>query len=129
LSTSETTTNGVCIEVDASYAADHSAPQLGQWFFLYSIRISNVGDETVQLLSRHWIITDATGKVEEVRGPGVVGEQPVLQPGEAFQYTSGCPLATPWGSMRGRYEMRAASGSLFQAEIMSFELRQPDALH
>jgi ApaG protein len=83
----------------------------------------------VQLLSRHWIITDATGKVEEVRGPGVVGEQPVLQPGEAFQYTSGCPLATPWGSMRGRYEMRAAGGTRFQAEIMSFELRQPDAVH
>ena len=129
MSTSETTTNGVCIEVDASYAPDHSTPQLGHWFFLYTIRISNVGDETVQLLSRHWVITDATGHVEEVRGPGVVGEQPVLQPGEAFQYTSGCPLTTPWGSMRGRYEMRAASGTRFQAEITTFELRQPDAVH
>jgi ApaG protein len=129
VATSETTTNGICVEVDARYSPEHSTPQLGQWFFLYTVRISNVGDETVQLLARHWIVTDATGKVEEVRGPGVVGEQPVLEPGEAFQYTSGCPLPTPFGSMRGRYDMRAASGTRFQAEIPAFELRQPEALH
>jgi ApaG protein len=129
VSTAEATTNGVQVEVSARYAADHSTPQLGNWFFLYTVRIRNGGDETVQLLARHWVITDATGKVEEVRGPGVVGEQPVLQPGEAFEYTSGCPLATPWGSMRGRYEMRTASGAHFHAEIPSFDLRHSDALH
>ena len=125
----EAITNGVRVEVDARYAPDHSTPQLGHWFFLYTVRIRNVGDETVQLLARHWIITDATGKVEEVRGPGVVGEQPVLQPGEAFEYTSGCPLATPWGSMRGGYEMRTAEGTRFRAEIPCFDLRHDSALH
>lgn len=129
MSTAEATTNGISVEVDVAYSSDHSAPQLGKWFFLYTIRIRNQGEETVQLLSRHWVITDATGKVEEVRGPGVVGEQPVLEPGEAFEYTSGCPLETPWGSMRGRYEMRAASGTRFHAEIPAFGLRQPAALH
>jgi ApaG protein len=129
VSTAEATTNGISVEVDVAYSSDHSAPQLGKWFFLYTIRIRNQGEETVQLLSRHWVITDATGKVEEVRGPGVVGEQPVLEPGEAFEYTSGCPLETPWGHMRGRYEMRAASGTRFHAEIPPFDLRQPTALH
>ena len=129
MSTAEATTNGVCIEVQARYAPDHSTPQLGQWFFLYTVRIRNGGEETVQLLARHWVITDGTGKVEEVRGPGVVGEQPVLQPGEAFEYTSGCPLATPWGSMRGRYEMRTAGGARFHAEIPCFHLRHDSALH
>jgi ApaG protein len=129
VSTAEAITNGICVEVDAAYSRDHSAPQLGRWFFLYTIRIRNQSDETVQLLSRHWVITDATGKVEEVRGPGVVGEQPVLEPGEAFQYTSGCPLGTPFGRMRGRYEMRGANGARFHAEIPSFDLREPQALH
>lgn len=110
----------------ARYAPEHSAPHLGQWFFLYTIRISNLSDETVQLVARHWVITDATGRVEEVRGPGVVGEQPVLEPGEAFEYTSGCPLPTPFGFMRGRYEMRVVEGGRrFLAEIAPFELREP----
>jgi ApaG protein len=128
LSASETTTNGVCIEVEARYAPEHSAPHLSQWFFLYTIRITNLGEETVQLLHRHWVITDASGQVEEVRGPGVVGEQPVLQPGEAFEYTSGCPLRTPFGWMRGSYEMVAASRRRFDAEVAPFELRQPHGL-
>ena len=129
MSTAQATTNGVSVEVHARYAPDHSAPHQGHWFFLYTVLIRNGGDETVQLLARHWIITDATGKVEEVRGPGVVGEQPQLQPGEAFEYTSGCPLGTPWGRMHGRYEMRTANGARFHAEIPAFELRQPSALH
>lgn len=129
MSTAQATTNGVSVEVSARFAPDHSAPHLGQWFFVYTVRIRNVGDETVQLLARHWVITDATGKVEEVRGPGVVGEQPVLQPGEAFEYTSGCPLGTPTGSMQGRYEMRSAGGARFHAEIPRFALRHVAALH
>lgn len=128
MSTSEATTNGVQVEVQARFSPEHSAPHLSQWFFLYTIRITNLGDETVQLLTRHWLITDATGRSEEVHGPGVVGEQPVLQPGEAFEYTSGCPLRTPFGWMRGRYEMKSASGQRFDAEIAAFELRQPHGL-
>ena len=129
MSTAQATTNGVSVEVQARYAPDQSTPQLGHWFFLYTVRIRNVGDETVQLLARHWVITDAAGKVEEVRGPGVVGEQPVLQPGESFEYTSGCPLETPSGSMHGRYEMRTAGGARFHAEIPRFALRHVAALH
>ena len=83
----------------------------------------------MQLLSRHWIIRDATGKVEEVRGPGVVGETPVLEPGDSFEYTSGCPLGTPYGSMEGTYEMVTAKGERFQARIARFHLREPGAIH
>jgi ApaG protein len=129
VSASEATTNGVQIEVEVSYSPDHSAPHLSQWFFLYTIRITNLGDETVQLLNRHWLITDGTGRVEEVRGAGVVGEQPVLAPGEAFEYTSGCPLRTPFGWMRGRYEMTTAGRSRFDAEVAPFELRQPHGVN
>jgi ApaG protein len=129
MSIAEATTNGICVEVDAAYSREHSAPEQGRWFFLYTVRIRNGSEETVQLLSRHWVITDATGKVEEVRGPGVVGEQPVLEPGASFEYTSGCPLATPFGHMRGRYEMRGAGGARFHAEIPRFDLREPRALH
>ena len=129
VSTSEATTNGVQVEARARFSAEHSSPQLAEWFFLYTIRITNLGEETVRLLSRQWEITDATGRVEEVRGPGVVGEQPVLAPGEAFEYTSGCPLKTPYGAMRGRYQMMATAGRRrFDAEIAPFELRQPHGL-
>lgn len=129
MSTSEATTNGVQVEAVGRFAQEHSAPHLSEWFFLYTIRITNLSDETVQLVARHWVITDATGKVEEVHGPGVVGEQPVLAPGEAFEYTSGCPLGTPFGFMRGRYEMVATAGRRrFDAEIAPFELRQPHGL-
>ena len=129
MSTSEATTNGVQVEAVARFSPEHSAPHLGQWFFLYTIRITNLSDETVQLVARHWVITDASGSVEEVRGPGVVGEQPVLEPGESFEYTSGCPLKTPFGFMRGRYEMLAPAGARrFEAEVAPFELRQANSV-
>ena len=127
--TSEAVTEGVRVSVASRYAPEYSQPQRNQWFFLYTIQISNEGDERVQLLSRHWIIRDATGKVEEVRGPGVVGETPVLEPGASFEYTSGCPLATPFGSMEGTYEMVRASGERFRARIARFVLREPGAIH
>jgi ApaG protein len=129
VSTSEAVTRGVRVEVRSHYSPEHSRPQAHQWFFLYTIRISNEGDETVQLLSRHWIITDATGEVDEVEGPGVVGEQPVLAPGESFEYTSGCPLTTPFGTMHGTYQMTTSSGEPFDAEISTFQLREPGAIH
>src|SRR4029079_15881174 len=98
-------------------------------FFHYTVRISNEGDETVQLLTRHWIITDATGATEEVRGEGVVGEQPVLRPGESFQYTSGCPLKTSTGVMRGAYQMVTEDGDHFDVEIAPFALHDPYTAH
>ena len=91
---SEAVTHDVRVEVESHYAPEYSQPFQHEWFFHYTVRISNEGGETVQLLSRHWIISDATGQIEEVRGDGVIGEQPVLRPGESFQYTSGCPLKT-----------------------------------
>ena len=126
---SQATTQGVRVQVSARYSAEHSNPQQSQWFFLYTIRIANLGEQTVQLQTRHWIITDATGHEEEVRGPGVVGSQPHLEPGEDFQYTSGCPLATPFGSMKGSFQMVQEDGGEFDAEIAPFELREPGALH
>ena len=109
--------------------AEHSDPAVGRWFFVYTIRLSNEGSEKLQLISRHWQISDGTGRAEEVRGPGVVGQQPELEPGEEFEYTSGCPLPTPFGSMQGCYEMCREDGSTFEAQIAQFELRQPRALH
>src|SRR5262245_48860413 len=112
-STSEAVTNNVRVEVESEYAASHSQPFQGEWFFHYTVRISNEGDETVQLLSRHWIITDAGGHVEEIKGAGVVGEQPVLAPGESFQYTSGCKISTSTGLMKGTYQMVTEGGDHF----------------
>jgi ApaG protein len=129
ITTSEAVTTGVRVEVRARYSEDHSAPSQSQWFFVYTITITNEGDQRVQLLTRHWTIVDATGKTEEVHGPGVVGETPVLEPGHAFEYTSGCPLPTPFGSMTGTYEMVRSDGTRFEAEIGLFELRQPVAIH
>lgn len=126
MSSSETVTDGVRVQVRARYSKAHSDPTRHTWVFLYTIRITNEGPETVQLLTRHWIITDANGEVEEVRGPGVVGQQPTLEPGESFEYTSGCPLKTTFGSMQGSYQMRAASGRLFDARIAGFALRESD---
>jgi len=130
---SETCTQGVRVQVRARYSPEHSDPQRSQWFFLYTIRIVNEGEEVVQLLTRHWIITDATGHVEEVRGPGVVGAQPRLEPGEDFEYTSGCPLQTPFGSMEGTFQMihpdDEGDGGGFEAEVAQFELREPHAVH
>jgi ApaG protein len=109
---------------------ERSQPLQGEYFFAYTIQIENEGSETVQLLSRHWIITDAEGHEEEVQGPGVVGEQPILAPGQSFEYTSACPLATPFGSMRGTYQMIAGeSGDKFDAEIAPFSLSEPYSIH
>jgi ApaG protein len=129
VSISEAVTEGLRVSVEARYSAEHSRPSANQWFFLYTIRIANEGAETCQLVSRHWIIRDATGRIEEVRGQGVVGEQPVLEPGDSFEYTSGCPLPTPFGSMEGTYQMVTAGGGHFDAEIARFELREPGAIH
>lgn len=128
-STSEAVTSNVRVEVQSQYAPERSQPFQNQWFFYYTIRITNEGDETVRLLSRHWIITDATDHTEEVKGPGVVGEQPVLSPGESFQYTSGCPLPTSTGVMRGTYQMVSEHGDQFDVEIAPFALREPYTIH
>ena len=126
---SETVTRGIRVSVETQYDPTRSSPQQSQWFFLYTIRITNEGPVTAQLMTRHWVITDATGHVEEVKGPGVVGEQPVLAEGQSFEYTSGCPLTTPFGSMRGSYQMTTVDGEQFDAEIAEFILREPHAMH
>jgi ApaG protein len=128
-STSEAVTNNVRVEVESQYAPEHSQPFDNQWFFYYTVRITNEGEETVQLLSRHWVIKDATGHVEEFKGPGVVGEQPVLGPGESFQYTSGCPLKTSTGVMRGTYQMVTGTDHHFDVEIAPFALHEPYTVH
>lgn len=122
-------TRRIRVAVVSEFAPERSAPTDQQWFFLYTITITNEGEETVQLLSRHWIITDGSGKVEEVKGPGVVGQQPVLSPGQAFTYTSGCPLSTPFGSMQGTYQMRTAAGEEFDVTIAPFTLSEPYTVH
>lgn len=127
MSGSEAVTRGIRVEVESRFSPPHSRP--GVWFFLYTVRISNEGDERAQLISRHWIIRDATGHVEEVQGAGVVGDQPVLEPGASYEYTSGCPLTTPFGSMQGSYQMVTAGGERFDAEIAEFLLREPGAIH
>ena len=127
--TSEAVTRGVRVRVKSMYDPERSHPGRNQWFFLYTITISNEGSDTVQLMTRHWIITDAAGQVEEVRGPGVVGEQPILGPGESFEYTSGCPLTTPFGTMKGTYQMVTRAGEQFDAEVAEFELSEPYTVH
>lgn len=122
-------TRRIRVAVVSEFAPERSAPADQQWFFLYTITITNEGEETVQLLTRHWIITDGSGKVEEVKGPGVVGQQPVLSPGQSFTYTSGCPLATPFGSMQGTYQMRTAAGDEFDVTIAPFTLSEPYTVH
>jgi ApaG protein len=126
---SEVETAGVRVQVRARYSPEHSNAPSSRWFFLYTIRIVNVGDTTVQLLNRHWTIIDGTGHTEEVHGPGVVGEHPILEPGQAFEYTSGCPLETPFGSMYGVYKMVCKDGMSFDAEVALFELREPASIH
>jgi ApaG protein len=128
-STSEAITNNVRVEVESQYAPEHSRPFDNLWFFYYTVRVTNEGDSTVQLLSRHWIISDAGGKTEEVRGSGVVGKQPVLAPGESFQYTSNCRLPTSTGSMRGTYQMVTEDGDHFDVEIAAFTLTEPYTVH
>mgnify|MGYP006285786659 FL=1 len=117
------------IEVETAYLDHQSEPDEDRYAFAYSITIRNQGSVAAKLLSRHWIITDADGGVQEVRGEGVVGEQPLIRPGEHFQYTSGAILPTPVGSMRGAYTMIDASGHEFEAPIDAFTLARPGALH
>jgi ApaG protein len=127
---SDTTTRGVRILVRPRFVPEQSDPENGQWLFAYHITIRNQGEQTVQLISRHWVITDGEGKVEEVRGPGVVGYQPVLKPGQEFEYTSGCPLMTPVGTMHGEFNMVVqGSGEKFDAKIEPFRLAVPKALN
>ncbi|MFM7141983.1 MAG: Co2+/Mg2+ efflux protein ApaG [Alphaproteobacteria bacterium] len=121
-------TEGVRVTVESSYLPEHSAPEDDRYAFAYFITISNEGAVRVQLKRRHWIITDGNGKVEEVEGPGVVGEQPVLDPGDSHRYTSGAVLATPVGTMEGTYEMHETGGRIFQAEIPRFSLQMPGVM-
>src|SRR5262249_22567929 len=111
---SEATTNNIRVEVLSRPSPENSRPLEDVWIFEYTVRITNEGLETVQLLSRHWIITDGFDQIKEVKGPGVVGEQPVLAPGESFKYSSWCPLKTPMGMMRGTYQMAGPSGEQFE---------------
>ncbi|HEY8020297.1 MAG TPA: Co2+/Mg2+ efflux protein ApaG [Thermoanaerobaculia bacterium] len=126
---SDSTTRGIRIQVSSYYDAERSSPQEDYYFFAYQVRISNVGGETAQLLSREWIITNANGEVQKVQGSGVVGEQPVLAPGESFEYTSFCPLNTSVGSMHGSYRMVSDRGESFDAEIAPFSLAVPNAVN
>jgi ApaG protein len=121
-------TNGVRIIVRSKYLPEQSMPAQGRYVFAYTVRISNEGRETVQLRTRHWIITDGTGRVQEVRGEGVVGEQPTLRPNQSFEYTSGSILKTPWGTMHGSYQMYREDGSMFDAEIAPFLLSTPSVI-
>jgi len=118
-------TRGIAITVEPTFLEEHSEPDKGHFAWAYRIRIENRGKETVQLLTRHWRITDAKGDVREVDGDGVVGEQPVLDPGESFEYTSGAPLPTPSGFMAGSYGMETEAGEPFRVEIPAFSLDSP----
>ncbi|GAB6051675.1 Co2+/Mg2+ efflux protein ApaG [Magnetospira thiophila] len=119
------TTRDILIEVESYYLEDQSSPDENHYVWAYHIRIENKGAQTVQLLNRHWKITDALGRSQEVRGSGVVGEQPVLEPGDSFEYTSGTPLATASGLMVGTYEMECENGELFLANVPAFSLDSP----
>lgn len=127
---SDTITRGVRVQVAPRYHAERSDPTRRYWFFSYEIRISNEGSERVQLVSRHWVVTDATGREQHVRGPGVVGETPVLDPGETFSYTSFCPMPTSMGAMEGSFQMVvSASGERFDARIDPFVLEDPSTVN
>jgi ApaG protein len=121
------TTRAIQVTVEPAFVEAESSPENGHFFWSYRIEIANLGDEVVQLRSRHWRITDANGRVEEVRGAGVVGKQPILKPGESFAYTSGCPLTTPSGIMAGTYQMQSANGETFSITIPAFSLDLPDS--
>jgi ApaG protein len=118
-------TRGIAVSVEPAYQEARSSPESSQYFWAYRVTIENEGLETVQLLSRHWMITNARGDLTEVKGPGVVGEQPMLKPGESFEYTSGAPLNTSSGMMGGSYTMESESGERFDIEIPTFSLDGP----
>ncbi len=122
-------TQGVRIDVVTRYVAEQSEPNSNRWLFAYRITISNEGDQPVQLASRHWVITNSNGVVQEVKGAGVVGQQPRMRPGEGFQYVSACPLDTAVGTMHGTYQMLTDKGDEFEAEIPMFVLADPQALN
>ena len=122
----EAITNSIRVNVSTHYLQDQSRPHDDHFVWAYVINVTNEGDSTVQLQRRHWIITDARGLTTEVEGEGVVGEQPTLEPGDSFEYTSGTPLGTPHGIMRGEYQMQEMSGRKFQVEIPAFALDQPE---
>ena len=119
------TTGDITVRVSVSFLPEQSEPERGRWFWAYHIRIENGGTEPVQLLTRHWLITDGRGVQHNVEGEGVVGEQPVIQPGASYDYVSGCPLSTPTGAMQGSYRMIRADGDLFDAAIPPFALIAP----
>ena len=125
----EQETRGIRIHVTSAYLVERSDPERSSFFFAYTVRILNSGERPARLVSRHWVITDATGRVQEVKGPGVVGMQPALMPGESFEYTSGCPLKTPNGTMHGTYQMAYDDGEMFDAEIPMFGLAVPGSLN
>ncbi|HEV2720482.1 MAG TPA: Co2+/Mg2+ efflux protein ApaG [Thermoanaerobaculia bacterium] len=126
---SQAVTRGIRVDVESEYLSERSEPREHYYFFAYHVRISNVGGETVQLLSREWIITDGDGNAERVVGPGVIGEQPTLAPGKVFEYSSFCPLRTNFGSMHGNYTMKIKGGEMFQAEIAPFTLAIPGVVN
>ncbi len=121
-------TEGIRVTVEATYLDDRSVPDENSFAFAYQVTIANEGPRRVKLMRRHWIITDGNGEVREVEGPGVVGEQPVLEHGQAHRYTSGAVLTTPVGTMEGTYEMHEAGGRVFRAKIPCFALRKPGVL-
>jgi ApaG protein len=124
----EATTRNISVRVSPAFMEDDSSPVQGYYFWAYTVEIANNGSERVQLLSRHWRITDASGRTQEVRGPGVVGEQPTLAPGESYRYTSGAPLRTPSGIMLGWYQMAGEDGEMFDVAIPAFSLDSPYAV-
>ncbi len=119
-------THGIVVRVSVSYLADQSEPQRRRWFWAYHIRIENQGAATVQLMTRRWIITDAFGNRTRVEGEGVIGEQPVIAPGETYDYVSGCPLETPTGFMEGAYQMAGSGGGMLEVKIPRFPLIVPE---
>ncbi len=119
----------ITVKTQAEYVPDQSDVESERFVFAYTITITNTGNITAQLISRHWLITDATDQVQEVRGLGVIGEQPLLKPGESFEYTSGCVIATPVGTMHGSYQMVAEDGTKFEAPVAEFTLNMPRVLH
>ena len=127
--TSDQTTEGIRIQVRSEYVPSRSSPATRQYFFAYHITITNVGDRPARLTSRHWLITNAEGKRQEVRGPGVVGQTPRLEPGQRFEYTSACPLDTPVGSMSGSFQMVRDDGTGFEARVGTFTLAPPHGIN
>ena len=119
-------TRGLIVRVSVSFLPEQSDPASGRWFWAYHIRLENNGDQEVQLLTRRWVITDGRGARHSVEGEGVVGDQPVIAPGQSYDYVSGCPLDTPMGTMEGSYQMIAADGEIFDARIPRFHLNGPE---